>query len=168
MLYVVHTEWKALCLPTWSAWARKYKVRGRIEVHDVRSRVENRGRHPLFLHQTDARVLTKIRLFEGEKKKKGHIPTPLLPLSQPKHWLCWRGHGVPAFQRKLPQKKEKLIKKKESISIPLGVKDFSKGRIHVHIHKNELRPFEHPPACCKNTKLGRRGVEIIDYKICLL
>lgn len=47
----------------------------------MRSRVENRGRHPLFLHQTDARVLTKIRLFEEKKKKRPHPHPPPPPES---------------------------------------------------------------------------------------
>lgn len=125
--------------------------------------------HSFYIKLTHA-CWQRSDYLKGKKKKKAHIPTPLLPLSQPKHWLCWRGHGVPAFQRKLPQKKEKLIKKKESISIPLGVKDFSKGRIHVHIHKNELRPFEHPPvsACLKmglNNKNSQAELHVHAAKI---
>lgn len=71
---------------------KKKKERG-----EVAERGKWGGRHPLFY----------IRLTHEcwqRSDRKGHIPLPL-PLSQTERWLCWRGRGVPAFQRKQPREK---------------------------------------------------------------
>lgn len=51
---------------------------------------------------------------DRDQIEKATYPSPSLPLplSQLKHRLCWRGHGVPAFQRKQPWGKTSLVLKK--------------------------------------------------------
>lgn len=52
---------------------------------------------------------------DRDQIEKATSPSPSLPLplSQLEHWLCWRGHGVPAFQRKQPREKHQLSWKKQ-------------------------------------------------------
>lgn len=137
-----------------------------------KGRVENGWgggkKHPLFYIK-----LTHECWQRSDKKKKGHIPLPL-PLSQLEHWLCWRGRGVPAFQRKQPREEHQSSRKKKKTYMlntyilrcvevlkPLGGPTCCLKMDRDHNKCTQIGPHSGPRAHTANRKLGRCGVEIM-------
>lgn len=75
MLHIVHAEWKALCVTTWSAWDRKYKVKDagwETTLWEAGWKIWGVGAHSFYIKLTQECWQRSERGGEGG----GHIPSP--------------------------------------------------------------------------------------------